>query len=392
MKARKITEDIFHLGAIDWDRRMFDALIPLPHGTSYNAYLIKGSNKTALIDTVEPSMKDDLLFQLNSVKTLDYIIVHHAEQDHAGALPYILSKYPEASVLTTSQGKDLVINHVGIDPDKIRVVADGEKLDLGNKTLECIYTPWIHWPETMCTYSHEDKILFSCELFGSHLATTDLYAYDQNKVYEAAKRYYAEIVMPFRKTTAGNIEKLAKYDIALIAPGHGPIYDQPSFIISAYTQWLSDKPKNQVLIPYVSMHGSTEKMAKYLVSALAERYVGVQPFDLAVTDIGQLAMSLVDAATLVIGTPAFHLGPHPIAFFATHLANILRPKVVCVSIIGSYGWGSSIVETMTGLIPDLNVEVIPPVLCKGEPKEKCFQALDILADTILSKHKQYGLF
>lgn len=392
MKARTITNDIFWLGAIDWDRRLFDSLIPLPDGTSYNAYLITGSEKTALLDTVDPDKMGVLKFQLQDTPHIDYIVIHHAEQDHAGSLPWVLDAYPNAQILTTQKAHELLIDHLHIDKGRIKIVKDGEIISLGNKTLEFIYTPWVHWPETMCTYVKEDKILFSCDLFGSHLATSELYAYDRARVYEAAKRYYAEIMMPFRTVVKKNLDRIAPYNIALIAPSHGPVYDTPNFIIDAYTDWVCSPPRNQVVIPYVSMHGSTQKMVEYLVSALAERYVTVQQFDLARTDIGKLAISLVDAATIVIGTPTFHVGPHPTAFSATHLTNLLRPKLQFASIIGSYGWSSKIVEKITGLIPNLKVEVIPPVICKGMPRENDYKALDALADTIVAKHKQANIF
>ncbi len=180
---------------------------------------------------------------------------------------------------------------------------------MGDKTLEFIHTPWVHWPETMCSYLKEDKILFSCDFFGSHVATTDLYVTDKALVYEAAKRYYAEIMMPFRKIIQKNLDKVESREVKLIAPSHGPIYDDPRFIIDAYRDWVSEEPKNEVVLPYISMHGSTEKMVHYLVSALTKRGVKVHLFNLAVTDIGKLAISLVDAATIVIeALPPFMWG------------------------------------------------------------------------------------
>jgi flavorubredoxin len=389
MKARKIKEGIHWMGAVDWDRRLFDSLIPLPDGTSYNAYLIQGSEKTVLVDTVDPSMVDVLLFQLESVPKIDYVIAHHAEQDHSGTIPQVLEKYPNAKVLTTSKGKGMLVDLLLIPEERFVVVEDGENLSLGNKTLKFIHTPWVHWPETMVTYLQEDQILFTCDFFGSHLATTDLYVTDEARVYEAAKRYYAEIMMPFRKIIQKNLEKIEEYEVELIAPSHGPIYDRPAFIMDAYRDWVSETPKNVVVLPYISMHGSTEKMVEYLVSALAEKGVTVHQFNLAVTDIGKLAITLVDAATVVIGTPTVHVGPHPNVFYAAYLANALRPKLKFASIIGSYGWSSKAVEQIAGLIPNLKVEILDPVLCKGFPREADFRALDNLAATIAEKHKEH---
>jgi len=390
MELRKLKENIYWLGAVDWDRRLFDSLIPLPDGTSYNAYLVQGSEKTALLDTVDPSMADTLLFQLENVRTIDYLIAQHAEQDHSGVIPQVLVNYKNAKVVSTPKGKGMLMDLLNISEEKFITVEDGATLSLGDKNLEFIHTPWVHWPETMATYLREDGFLFSCDFFGSHIATTDLYVTDEGRVYEAAKRYYAEIMMPFRTIIQKNIEKVRERKITLIAPSHGPIYDRPNFIVDAYKEWSSESPKNIVVLPYVSMHGSTSKMVKYLVSVLAEKGVTVYQFDLAVTDIGKLAIALVDAATIVIGTPTVHVGPHPLVFYAAYLANALRPKLKFASVIGSYGWHSKAIEQISGLIPNLKVEILDPVICKGLPKEADFKALETLAATISEKHTQHN--
>ena len=392
MKPREIKPGIYRVGAVDWDRRLFDSLIPLPDGTSYNSYLIRGSEKTALIDTVDPTMQDVLINHLNQlgIKNIDYVVSNHAEQDHSGAIPHVLEKYPSAKVVATPKAKGMLIDLLMIPEERFITVNDKETILLGDKTLEFIHAPWVHWPETMLTYLREDRILFPCDFFGSHLATTDLYVTDEGQVYEAAKRYYAEIMMPFRTTIQKNLEKVKDYTIDIIAPSHGPMYDKPEFILKAYHSWAFDEPKNIVVLPYISMHGSTHKMVEYLVEALAQRDVTVKQFDLAVTDTGKLAIALVDAATIVIGAPTVLAGPHPNVVYATVLANALKPKLKFVSIIGSYGWGGKTVEQLAGMIPNLKVEILEPVLCKGFPKEADFKALDNLAATIAEKHKEYG--
>ena len=392
MKPREIKPGIYRVGAVDWDRRLFDALIPLPDGTSYNSYLIKGSEKTALIDTVDPTMQDVLINHLNQlgIENVDYVVSNHAEQDHSGAIPHVLEKYPSAKVVATPRAKGILIDLLIIPEERFITVNDKETILLGDKTLEFIHAPWVHWPETMLTYLREDKILFSCDFFGSHLATTDLYVSDEGQVYEAAKRYYAEIMMPFRTTIQKNLEKVKGYAIDIIAPSHGPMYDKPGFILKAYHSWAFSEPKNIVVLPYISMHGSTRKMVEYLVEALTRRGVTVKQFDLAVTDIGKLAMALVDAATIVIGAPTVLAGPHPNVVYATVLANALKPNLKFVSIIGSYSWGGRTVEQLAGMIPNLKVEILEPVLCKGFPKEADFKALDNLATTIAEKHKEHN--
>jgi len=393
MKPREIKKDIYCVGAIDWDRRLFDSLIPLPDGTSYNSYLVKGSNKIALIDTVDPPMKDVLLNHLDQlgISRIDYVIFNHAEPDHSGTIREVLGKYPGAKAVCTPRCKGMLIDRFMVAEERFKTVEDKETLALGGRTLEFIHAPWVHWPETMLTYLREDRILFPCDLFGSHLAITDMYVRDAGQEYEAAKRYWAEIMMPFRLQIQKNLEKIKDYAIDIIAPSHGPMHDKPQFILEAYHSWAYDEPGNIVVLPYISMHGSTRKMVTYLVEALSRRGVTVKQFDLAVTDIGKLAGALVDAATIVIGTPTVLTGPHPNVAHAVFLANALKPKAKFASIIGSYGWGGKAVEQIAAMIPNLKVEILSPVLTRGFPKEADFQALDNLADAIASKHKEAGL-
>jgi flavorubredoxin len=388
-----IKPSVFSVGAIDWDARLFDRLIPLPDGTSYNAYLIKGSKKIALLDTVDPTKTRILLRNLSTlgIDKIDYVISHHGEQDHSGSLPDVLAKYPTAKVVTNPKCKGMLIDLLGIEDDKFVTVEDGETLSLGDKTLQFIYLPWVHWPETMGTYLVEDKILFPCDFFGSHLATSSLFVDDEASVYEPAKRYFAEIMMPFRRQVNSNLQKLSGLEIDIIAPSHGPVHNRPKFIIDAYKDWASDTVKNEVVLPYVSMHGSTAAMVEYFVDALIKRNIAVRQFELSTVDIGKLAMALVDAATVVIGSSTVLIGAHPLAAYAAFLANALRPKARFASIIGSYGWGSKMVEQLAGMMPNLKVEILDPVLIKGFPKDDGFAALDRLADDILAKHKEIGI-
>jgi len=393
MSFRELKPSVYYVGVVDWDRRLFDELIPLPDGTSYNAYLIKGKDKTALIDTVDPTKERELLANLRKlgVEKIDYVISNHAEQDHSGAIPTVLKAYPEAKVVTNPRCREMLMDLLLIPGDKFITVDEGDTLSLGDKTLEFIIAPWVHWPETMLTYLIEDKILFPCDFFGSHLATSDLYAVDEARVYEAAKRYYAEIMMPFRMMIQRHLEKLRFFEIEMIASSHGPLYNRPKFILDAYRDWVSDAVKNEVVIAYVSMHGSTRKMVDHLVDALIEKGVTVKPFNLTRTDIGELAISLVDAATIVIASPTVLTGPHPSALYATYLANALRPKLRFAALIGSYGWGSRMLEQIKGMLTGLKVELLEPVIVKGYPKEVDLKSLDTLANEILAKHKSLGI-
>ena len=389
MSVRKIKDDVYSVGVIDWDRRLFDELIPLPDGTSYNSYLIEGDQKTALIDTVEPEFATDLIKNLKeaNVTSIDYIVANHAEQDHSGSIPHILEVFPMATVLTSKKGKDMLMSLLELDEDDIEVVGHEDTISLGDKTLEFIDTPWVHWPETISTYLKEKNILFSCDFFGSHLATSDLYVRDEKEVYRAAKRYYAEIMMPFRKVIKSNLVKVDNYDIDIIAPSHGPIYDKPEFILDAYKEWTSDETKPEVVVPYVSMHGSTEDMINYFINRLIEKDIKVKPFNMAKMDLGELAISLVDTSTIVLGSPTVLTGPHPLAVYVSYLANALRPKAKYASIIGSYGWAGNMVDDVVGMLDKLDVELLEPVVSKGKATEEDYNEIDRLVEEIEEKLK-----
>jgi flavorubredoxin len=373
MKTRPIIPGVDWVGAVDWERKLFDALIPLPDRTTYNAYLIRGSEKTVLVDTVEPNLVAVLLARLEGVEKIDYILSLHSEQDHSGCLPALLEKYPQAQLFASPKGRGNLSTLLPIPAERIHAVQDGETLSLGDKTLRFIHIPWVHWADTMAAYLVEDKLLFTTDFFGSHLATSDLFASaNEERTYAAAKRYYAEIMMPLRGIAQKNLEILRGLEPVLIAPSHGPLYDRPL--------------RNAVILPYVSMHGSTLMMVSHFSESLDERGVEVDAFDLTSADLGRLAEALVDAPTMVVGTPTVLGGPHPGVVGAAYLVNILKPRLKYLSVIGSYGWGGRTVEILTEMLSGLKTGILPPVLCKGLPREADLQALDVLADGIAERH------
>jgi len=390
--CKPIVPGVTSVGSVDWDRRLFDELVPLPDGTSYNAYLIQGTDKVALLDTVDPPKFPELLAHLArlGIGRIDYLIAHHAEQDHSGSLPEMLHLFPGATLVSNGKCLKMLADHLHVPAERCREIADGETLELGGKTLEFLLTPWVHWPETMLTYLRQDKVLFSCDLFGAHLAQSDPFLTDPVRTATAARRYYAEIMMPFRSQIRKHMERLAGTEIAVIAPSHGVVYRDPAFILDLYRDWVSDRVQNRVLLPFVSMHGSTRRMVEHLTEALSRRDVEVEVCNLTATELGHLASALVDAATVVIGTPMVLAGAHPAVVEAAYLVNALRPKTRFVGLIGSYGWGGKMVEQITGMLSSLKAEVLEPVLVQGLPGEKTYEALDRLADGIAERHRQLG--
>jgi flavorubredoxin len=394
MIARQIKPGIQSLVAIDWDRKLFDQLVPLPEGTTYNAYLVRGSEKTALVDTVYPPCTAELvaLLKKQGLTRLDYIVSNHAEQDHSGSIPALLELYPEAKVVTNAKAKGLIAESLLVTEDKFIEVKDGDTLSLGDKTLQFLLMPWVHWPDTMSTYVVEDRILFTCDFFGSHLASSSLYAHDEPAVELAASRYYAEIMMPFRVHIVKHLKRLAPLAIDYIAPSHGPVYDRPAFILDLYRRWVSGAPRPEVVIPYVSMYDSTTTMVNYLIDRLMEKGLTVKPHNMVEADMGKFAHTLVEASTVVFATPAVLAGPHPDIVTAAYLMNALRPKTKLVSVIGSFGWGGDIVskkivELLGGL--QKQIQFLDPVLVKGLPKSKDFQALDALVEQIFQANQEF---
>ncbi len=393
MKFKQIKENIFYCGLNDADRVIFDELIPLEHGTTYNSYLINGSEKTAIIDTMYPPFTKDYLDNLDDsgVKNVDYIIANHGEQDHSGSIPALLEKYPNAKVVTNNVCKGNIMEMLLVPEDRIIVIKDKETLSLGDKTFEFRIAPGVHWPDTMFTRLVEDSILFTCDFLGAHLPFEELYSKNDDELISCAKRYYAEIMMPFRPMCKKYVKLIDEIKPEIICPSHGPLHDRPEFILDLYRDWASDEPKNLVLIPYVSMYKSVEEMTFYVKEKLESKGIKALCFDIIESDLGDIAMNLVDAATIIIGVSMVLASPHPAAANVAYIANLLKPKAKFASFIGSYGWGGDLFGKLGGMLSNLKVEVIEPVLVKGKPKEEDYKALDVLVDSVVEAHKKANL-
>lgn len=387
--AREIKRGILSLTAIDWSRRLFDELVPLPEGTSYNAYVVQGSEKTALIDTVHQTMAEDLITSLKcaGITKIDYIVSNHAEPDHSGSIPAVLAAFPEARMLANPKCRTLLTNSFELPPEAFILLKDNETLSLGDRTLRFLWTPWVHWPDTTLTYLEEDRILFSCDFLGAHLATSDLYAIDTGRMEQAARLYYAEIMMPYRQHVKKHLQRLRDFDIDLIAPGHGPIHGKPDFILDLYRQWSADETREEVVIPYLSMYNSTSRMVDFLVGTLIHHGVKVMPFNVVDLDTGRFASALVEASTLVFASPTVLDGPHPSMVSAAYLVNALKAKASFAAIIGSCGWGTAMPENLRAFLPNLNAAWFHPVITSGAPKDEDYAALAALAEHIVEANR-----
>jgi len=392
MAAREIVKNVYSVGTINWDLRYFDAIMPTPRGSSNNAYLIKGSEKTALIDLGDMGNETEFIANLMRLdqNSLDYIICLHAEQDHSGLLPLMLEVFPMAKVVTNEVCRGLLFAMHNLEgcEERFITIGDEETLSLGDKTLKFYLAPWVHWPDTMFAEVIEDKILFTSDFLGTHYASETLFQNDTLPDYlEAIKRYYAAIMMPFRASVQQHLEHVKKINPKIIAPSHGPVLQMPAKIIDLYQDWSSDTPKNKVVIAYVSMHGSTKQMVDFLVDDLLQRGIPVNQYNLLTTDSGVLGSAIVDATTIIIATPTVLFGPHPVAVNAAYLVRALRPKVKYLGVIGSYGWGTNAVNYLSEMLAPLGAETLEPVYIKGIPDEQAIQQLHTLADAIAEHHQ-----
>jgi len=390
MGTRMIAPNVYWVGVKHYNRRLFDGLIPLPLGTSYNAYLVIGSERTALIDTVNPGFDDVLLSKIRQhadPAKIDYVIMNHAEPDHANGIKAVLAVAMNATLVTSAKGKEAAMMYFGVPAERIMVVDEKSKLELGGKTLRFVDAPWLHWPETIFTYLVEDGILFPCDFFGSHIASGEFYADefgDQNAL-DMAKLYFAEIMMPFRKPGATAVEKVRKLGVKMIAPSHGVIWRDPKVILDPYTDWTSGKMAKKVMIVYVSMWGSTEKMAHTLWEALVEKGVDVRIFDITNTDIGHIAKELVDTPVIVVGAPTVLGGAHPVAAYAASLVKTLRAPTNYVAVLSSYGWSGGAVKALADIVSGTKIEILGAVDVKGPPKQEDLVKVLELADRIAEK-------
>lgn len=388
----EISDGIFWVGSKDWNRRMFDALIPLPDGTSYNAYLVRGSRGTALIDSVNPGFEDELLDKLRSltdVERLDYVIMNHAEPDHANAIKAVMDVSSEAKLVTTQKGARMAQVFYKIPEQRLVIVKEGDTLELGGRTLHFIEAPWLHWPETMFTYVEENRVLFPCDYFGAHTAA-GFYDDDVEDLIPVAKRYFGEIMMPFKAKGARALEKISGLDIDMIAPSHGPIYRKPERILSMYRIWTAGQTQEKAILVYASMWGATERMIKAMAETLMSEGIQISYFNLLNADIGDIARELVDSRAIVLGTPTVLGEMHPLAVYATHLVKILKPPLRYGAALSSYGWGGGAVRQLSDMLKPTKIEVVGAIEINGPASDEDFANIAALGRELATKIRSSG--
>ncbi|MBQ9245391.1 FprA family A-type flavoprotein [bacterium] len=394
MIFKKIKEDILYAGMNDGGRLIFDELIPLDKGTSYNSYVVKGSDKTAVIDTMYPKFTQEYLksFDENGITKVDYIIANHGEQDHSGSIPAMLEKFPDAIVVTNATCAGNIKEMLFVPAEKIKIIKNDEEISLGNKTLQFKIAPGVHWPDTMFTYIKEDNVICTCDFLGAHYIFDDVFAVPSKELEKSAKKYFAEIMMPFSTMCRKYVQMVRDLKVEMVLPSHGPVHKNPDYILDLYADWAGEKGKNLVALPYVSMYNSTKDMIDYLADKLDKKGISTVKYDMVNGNLGDLAIALVDTTTIVMGTSMVLTGPHPAAFNTAYLASVLRPKAKIASFIGSFGWGGNLFGKMAEMLAPLKLDIIEPIQVKGQAKPEDYAKLDNMADEIYKKHKELGLF
>jgi flavorubredoxin len=385
-----ISHGVFWVGIKDRDRRLFDALIPLPEGTTYNAYLVVGDKKRALIDTVNPGFEkalEEKIKQITDPSELDYVIMNHAEPDHGGAIPHMMAVAENAKLVTSKVGARMAQTYYKVPENRTIAVAEGDTISLGDKTLRFIDAPMLHWPETMFTYLPENKILFPCDFFGSHI-TRGFYDNEVDDLVAQAQRYFGEIMMPYSNMAQKAVQKLKALEIDLIAPSHGPIYRNTQRILEAYDRWSNGETKHKATIVYVSMWKSTEKMVNAIAETLASEGIETAQYNLTSADTGDLARDLVDSMAIVLGAPTVLGGVHPLGLQATYLVKALHPPARFAVILSSYGWAGGAIKHIQETLGPSKMEIVGAIQVNGPPSEKDIARIVELGKTLASRMKE----
>ncbi|MFN2366988.1 MAG: FprA family A-type flavoprotein [Desulfurivibrionaceae bacterium] len=389
MSVREIKENIFWVGAVDWNIRDFHGY-STNRGTTYNAYLIK-DEKIALFDTVKRNFRDELLFhikELTEPEKIDYLIVNHVEMDHSGSLPEVIDLIKPEKIFCSKNGKQAMLDHFHREDWPFEVVKTGDTISLGKRTVTFIETPMLHWPDSMFSYIKEDKLLISSDAFGQHLATAERFAdeVDQCDLFQEATKYYANILMLFSPNVQRLLAKVGELgiEIEMIAPDHGLIWrENPGIIIEAYDKWSSHTLCNKALVIYDTMWHSTELMARAICSEMAAAGVEAKMLNLKVNHRSDVMTEVLDAGALIFGSPTLNNGMLPtMGDFLTYLKG-LRPKNQVAAAFGSFGWSGEAVKHINGYLEEMGLELAHPGLkVKNVPREEDFAACRELGSAV----------
>jgi flavorubredoxin len=392
MEPVKVKDDIFWVGAIDWDLRNFHGY-STGRGSTYNSYLIL-DEKTVLVDTVKKPFFGELSERLGKVADLskiDYIVSSHSEMDHSGSLPEIMKLCPQATVITSPNGEISLREHYGHDW-KIKTVNTGDRISLGKRTLEFVLMPMVHWPDSMASYIESDKLLLPNDAFGQHIASTE--RFDSQLGWDIlqgeAAKYYANIVFPYGAQVAKALDAVSGLDVDMIAPSHGIIWQKHiGKIVEAYRKWSANKTEEKAVVVYDTMWHSTERIAAAIFSAFEKKGIKAVPMNLATNHISDVMTEVLTAEYICAGSPTMNNGLLPqAAAFLTYMKG-LAPKGRKALAFGSYGWGGQSVDQIEEIFKSCGFETFDKIKLKWVPSKAVLE--DVTKKVMVCIDQRRGL-
>lgn len=385
MEAQQIKENVYWVGAVDWNVRDFHGYSTWK-GTTYNAYLVI-DDKITLFDTVKDTHRGELLHHLYEVlagdlEKIDYIVVNHVEMDHSGSLAEMVARIKPEKVFCSPMGHKALLEHFHHEDWPYEVVKTGDVLNLGKKKVHFIETRMLHWPDSMFSYLPGDKLLISSDAFGQHWATSERFEdqVDMPELMAHAAKYYANILLLYSPLVQKLLAKVKEMNLAIdmIAPDHGLIWrGEPGRILEAYNRWSRQEAGRKAVVIYDTMWHSTEKMARAVVRGLEEEGVSVKMMNLRVNHRSDILTEVLDAKALVFGSPTLNNNMMPrMADILTYLKG-LRPKGKVGATFGSYGWSGEAVKHISAILEEMGIDLVEPGL-----KVKNVPAHDMLRECV----------
>ena len=377
MQAQEIKKDIYWVGVKDWNLREFHGYAT-PQGSTYNSYLIMDEQIT-IIDGVKKYMSHEMLARVKSMvdfSKITYIIVNHVEMDHSGNIPEIMKLAPQATIVTNNAGKMALEAHFDTTGWNYKIVTSGDTLNIGKHNIKFMTTPMLHWPDSMMSYLEEEKILFSNDGFGQHIAAEGLYVKDLSLdlILNEAKSYYANILFPYgaQAEKALNTANTLDLDIEMIAPSHGRIWcgkEEVEAILNSYAKWASGQNEGKAVVIYDSMWGATATMAETVMAEFQDAGIPVKKHCIANKAISSIMVDFLDASYICIGNPTLNNQLFPrVAAFVTYMKG-LAPRNKKALAFGSYGWRPGVVKQIQQVYEELKWQTVEPFEEKYTPTE-----------------------
>lgn len=387
----KIADNVYYVGVSNPTLRVFDIIMCTEYGTTYNSYLVKGADKTALIDGAHKGFEANFQENVEAITdfaNIDYMVVNHTEPDHSGAIRLVIEKNPDIVVYGTAACLKNLDNIVRLPFNRV-AVKDGDTLDLGGKTLTFCVSPNIHWPDTMMTYLNEDKILFSCDFLGAHYAEPTMYvhkAYKRDLYEKEFKVYYDAIMGPFAKFVIRALDRIKDLDIALVCPSHGPMImgGDIQIAMDTYRKWATPEEKTDktVAIYYVSAYGYTRQMCQYLAEKLEAKGLVVSAFDVIKTDAADIVAHLEDDC-LVFGSPTLNRAALKPVLDVISSIDAVGAAGRPYATLGCFGWSGEACAQLNDRCNSIKMKQVgESVRSQFTPTDEVWAALDTLADQI----------